>query len=119
LGTRHQAIGRSRGGLTGTNIAVCDALGYLVRFVFVSGQASDLTGTDALLAGLDFGALIADRAFDVGLISAYPHVAALSLKTAAWRNTGNSGMHSPQGSGSQRPVSPRGQCRLSKKDHYQ
>ena len=195
LGTRHQATGRSRGGLTGTNVAVCDALGHLVRFVFVSGQASDLTGTDALLAGLDFGAFIADRAFDVdrlrdGLAARriaavipakrtrlYPreysrdlygwlhqietvltqrkafrgiatrtdkadasftaaiHLAAgvrpdlgLSprcgalpedLKTAAWRNTGTSGMHSPQGSGSQRPVSPRGQCRLSKKDHYQ
>ena len=41
-----------------------DALGYLVRFVIVPGQAHDLTGTESLLEGLESGALVGDRAFD-------------------------------------------------------
>ena len=41
-----------------------DALGYLVRFVILPGQAHDLTGVADLQEGLPFGALVGDRAFD-------------------------------------------------------
>ena len=42
-----------------------DALGYLVRFVILPGQAHDLIGVAELLEDLRFGALIGDRALDV------------------------------------------------------
>ena len=41
-----------------------DALGYLVRFVILPGQAHDLAGVSDLLEGLPFGALVGDKAFD-------------------------------------------------------
>ncbi len=63
-GTSGQGIGRSRGGLTGRIVAVVDALGCLVRFVILPGQAHDLIGVPALLGDLRYGALIGDKAFD-------------------------------------------------------
>jgi hypothetical protein len=39
-GTRTQAIGRSRGGLTTKIVALVDALGTLVRFVLLPGGVS-------------------------------------------------------------------------------
>ncbi len=45
-------------------MAIVDALGYLVRFVILPGQAHDLLGVPALLEDLRYGALIGDRAFD-------------------------------------------------------
>ena len=45
-------------------MAVVDALGYLVRFVILPGQAHDLAGVPALLEDLPFGAFVGDRAFD-------------------------------------------------------
>ncbi len=39
-----------------------DALGYLVRFTVLPGQAHDLQGVPGLLDGLEFGALVGDRA---------------------------------------------------------
>ncbi len=65
-GTSGQGIGRSRGGLTGRIVAVVDALGCLVRFVILPGQAHDLAGVPELLADLRYGALIGDKAFDAG-----------------------------------------------------
>ena len=41
-----------------------DALGNLVDFVLLAGQRHDLIGVDPLLAGVEFEALIADRAYD-------------------------------------------------------
>src|SRR5215208_4384443 len=63
-GTRTQAIGRSRGGLTTKIVALVDALGTLVRFVLLPGQRHDSVGVAPLLTGLDFGALLGDKAFD-------------------------------------------------------
>ena len=45
-------------------MAVVDALGFLVRFMILPGQAHDLAGVPDLLEGLPFGALIGDKAFD-------------------------------------------------------
>jgi len=45
-------------------VAVVDALGYLVRFTILPGQAHDLKGVPELLDGLPFGTLVGDRAFD-------------------------------------------------------
>lgn len=43
-GTRSQAIGKSRGGLTTKTLALTDALGNLVRFVLLPGQRFDTVG---------------------------------------------------------------------------
>src|SRR5919107_4589410 len=59
-----EAIGRSKGGLTTKIHAVVDALGDPTGFALTPGQAHDLEGADALLPGLEAGALIADKAFD-------------------------------------------------------
>src|SRR3954454_9795249 len=63
-GTASQAIGRSKGGMTTKILALTDALGNLVRFVLLPGQRFDTVGVAPLIDGLEFGALIADTAFD-------------------------------------------------------
>lgn len=45
-------------------LALTDALGNLVRFVLLPGQRYDTIGVEPLIAGLEFGALLADKAFD-------------------------------------------------------
>ena len=63
-GTQNQAIGKSRGGLTTKIVALVDALGNLARFVLLPGQRHDSIGVEPLITGIDFEALIADKAFD-------------------------------------------------------
>jgi len=41
-----------------------DALGNLVRFCLLPGQRSEIVGVPELIDGLDFEALLADKAFD-------------------------------------------------------
>ena len=41
-----------------------DALGNLVRFKLLPGQRSEIVGVPELIDGLDFGAILADKAFD-------------------------------------------------------
>src|SRR3954452_12293988 len=69
-GTRNQAIGRSRGGLTTKIVALVDALGNLVRFVLLPAQRHDTVGVRPLIAGVAFGALLGDKAFDVDWLRA-------------------------------------------------
>ena len=45
-------------------LALTDALGNLVRFVPLPGQRHDTVGVAPLIEGVDFGALIGDKAFD-------------------------------------------------------
>ena len=45
-------------------LALTDALGNLVRFVLLPGQRFDTIGVPPLIEGVEFGALIADKAFD-------------------------------------------------------
>ena len=45
-------------------LALTDALGNLVRFVLLPGQRFDTVGVEPLLEGVEFGALLADKAFD-------------------------------------------------------
>ena len=45
-------------------MALVDALGNLIRFVLLPGQRHDSIGVEPLITGLDFGALIGDKAFD-------------------------------------------------------
>jgi len=45
-------------------LALTDALGNLVRFVLLPGQRFDTIGVAPLIEGVEFGALIADKAFD-------------------------------------------------------
>lgn len=62
-GSCHQAIGRSRGGLTTKIVALVDALGNLARFVLLPGQRHDSIAPD-LIEGIDMEALLADKGFD-------------------------------------------------------
>lgn len=45
-------------------LALTDALGNLVRFELLPGQRFDTVGVKPLIDGLEFGALLADKAFD-------------------------------------------------------
>jgi transposase len=56
--------GRSRSGITTKILALTDALGNLVDFCLMPGQAHDLREAGALIRGLSTGHLLADRAFD-------------------------------------------------------
>ena len=63
-GTLCQAIGRSRGGIKTKTLALTDALGNLVDFCLMPGQAHDLRETANLFHDMSAGHLLADRAFD-------------------------------------------------------
>jgi transposase len=45
-------------------VALVDALGNLVRFLLLPGQAHDTKGVAPLIAGASFDAPLADKAFD-------------------------------------------------------
>jgi transposase len=45
-------------------VALIDGLGNLVRFFLLPGQRHDSLGVEPLITGVDFGALIGDKAFD-------------------------------------------------------
>ena len=51
-------------------LALTDGLGNLVRFVLLPGHRFDTVGVAPLLAGIEFGALLADKAFDSNAIIA-------------------------------------------------
>ena len=51
-------------------LALTDALGNLVRFELLPGQRFDTVGVPPLIEGIEFGALIADKAFDANAIIA-------------------------------------------------
>ena len=51
-------------------LALIDALGNLVRFNLLPGHRFDTVGVEPLLADIDFGGLIADKAFDSNAIIA-------------------------------------------------
>jgi len=50
--------------LTTKILALTDALGNLVRFCLLPGQRFDTVGVAPLIKDIDFGGLIADKAFD-------------------------------------------------------
>ncbi len=45
-------------------VALVDALGNLVQFLLLPGQAHDMKGVAPLIRNISFGALLADKAFD-------------------------------------------------------
>ena len=45
-------------------MALVDALGNLTRFLLLPGQRHDSVGVAPLIADIEFGALLADKAFD-------------------------------------------------------
>ena len=51
-------------------LALTDALGNLVRFVLLPGQRYDTIGVQPLIQDVEFGGLIADKAFDANWIIA-------------------------------------------------
>jgi transposase len=56
--------------LTTKIVALVDALGNLARFVLLPGQRHDSIGVAPLITGVDFDALLADKAFDIDWIRA-------------------------------------------------
>jgi transposase len=54
--------------LTTKILALTDALGNLVRFCLLPGQRFDSVGVAPLIWDIDFGGLIADKAFDANWI---------------------------------------------------
>jgi transposase len=69
-GTQSQAIGKSKGGMTTKILALTDALGSLVRFRLLAGHRFDTVGVAPLIKDIEFGGLIADKAFDSNTILA-------------------------------------------------
>ncbi|WP_089290697.1 MULTISPECIES: IS5 family transposase [unclassified Azospirillum] len=67
-GPQSQAIGRSKGGMTTKILALTDALGNLVRFVLLPGHRYDTIGVAPLIGGIEFDALLGDKAFDANWI---------------------------------------------------
>ena len=51
-------------------LALTDALGNLVRFVLLPGHRFETVGVEALIEGINFGALLGDKAFDSNTIVA-------------------------------------------------
>ena len=51
-------------------LALTDALGNLVRFVLLPGQRFDTIGVAPLIEDIEFGGLLADKAFDANWIIA-------------------------------------------------
>jgi putative transposase len=75
-----QGLGRSKGGLTTKLHAVTDGLGNPVRLMAGPGQENDMARAYALIAGLVFAALIADRAYDADpLIEAAQAIGAVAV----------------------------------------
>jgi transposase len=58
------------GGMTTKVLALADALGNLARFALLPGQCFDTVGVAPLIDGVEFDALIADKAFDSDAIIA-------------------------------------------------
>ncbi len=63
-------MGRSRGGLTTKIHALSDALGRPLRFILTGGEAGDITMAPALLANVEAGGVIADKAYDSNALRA-------------------------------------------------
>ena len=51
-------------------MALVDALGYLCRFVLLPGQRHDTVGVEPLIEGIEFEALLGDKAFDADWLRA-------------------------------------------------
>ncbi len=63
-GAHDEAIGRSRGGPSTKINAVVDALGLPLRFILTPGNVHDSRQAEALIEGLDFDKLLADKGYD-------------------------------------------------------
>jgi transposase len=59
-----QALGRSRGGFSTKLHVAVNGLGLPVELQLTPGQVADITQAEALLAGHDFDAAIADKGYD-------------------------------------------------------
>jgi transposase len=69
-GASHQALGRSRGGLTSKTHMLADTLGRPLRVILTAGQTGDITTAPALLDGLRADAVLADKAYDSNALRA-------------------------------------------------
>jgi len=56
--------------LTTKILALVDALGNLAKFILMPGQRHDSVGVEPLIDGVEFDALLADKAFDTDSLRA-------------------------------------------------
>jgi transposase len=56
--------------LTTKILALVDALGNLAKFILMPGQRHDSVGVEPLIDGVEFDALLADKAFDTNSLRA-------------------------------------------------
>ncbi|WP_336067598.1 IS5 family transposase [Nitratireductor rhodophyticola] len=63
-GAQSQAIGKSTGGWTTQILEVTDALGKLIRVRLLPVNQQDTISADPLTHDIEFGGLLADKAFD-------------------------------------------------------
>lgn len=59
-----KAIGKSKGGMTTKILTLTDALDNLVRFVLLPSHRYDTIRVAPLISNIEFGGIIADKAFD-------------------------------------------------------
>ena len=62
-GQKAQSLGRSRGGFTTKLHVTVDSLGYPLRILLTGGQTADIKQAEALIEGLEFERLLADRGY--------------------------------------------------------
>lgn len=60
----HEAMGKSRGGLSTKIHAAVDALGNPVRFLLTAGQHSEIKQANSLIDGFSADYIIADKGYD-------------------------------------------------------
>lgn len=63
-GSKNEALGRSRGGLTTKIHLLTDALGRPLRFVLTGGEVSDYKAADTLLENVQAQFVLADKGYD-------------------------------------------------------
>lgn len=72
-GSRDQALGRSRGGLSTKIHMAADARGQPIRFILTGGQAGDAPQGVPLLSGIKATHVIADRGYDTDGVLGFIH----------------------------------------------
>src|SRR4051794_31911107 len=81
-----QCLGQSVGGWTTKIHAVVDALGNPLRLILSVGQRADITQAEALLAGYEAGAVIADRGYDANELVDWLRQAEIEVVIPAKKN---------------------------------
>lgn len=94
-GQREQALGRGHGGFSTKIHVLVDGLGNPLRLILTGGERNDITQAEALLTGLNYQQVIADKGYDADHLLAFirQHNAVAVIPARHNRNPGRS--HDP------------------------